>query len=55
MISWEEELLARLGSEPIQEVVIVVRVEIVLDSVAEADGDIRILRDIKVFVQSVRV
>jgi hypothetical protein len=55
MISWEEELLARLGSEPIQEVVIVVGVEIVLDSVAEADGDIRILRDIKVFVQSVRV
>ena len=54
MISWEEELLARLASEPIQEIVIVVRIEIVLDGVAEADGDIRILRNIKVFVQSVR-
>ena len=37
MISWEEELLARLASEPIQEIVIVVRIEIVLDGVAEAE------------------
>ena len=55
MISWEEELLARLGSEPIQEVVIVVRIQIVLDGVAETDGNISILRNIKVFVKSVRV
>ena len=47
MISWEEELLARLGSDPIQEVVIVVRIEIVLDCVSVADGNIRILRNIR--------
>ena len=36
MIAWKEELLARLGRKPIQEVIIVVRVEIILDGVAEA-------------------
>ena len=53
MIAREEELLARLVGEPIQVVVIVVRIQIVLDCVTKANGDIRILRDIKVFVQSV--
>jgi hypothetical protein len=40
--AWKEELLAGLASEPIHEIVIVVRIEIVLDGVADADGDIRI-------------